>query len=144
MWYSACEGGKAIIDSIATGDKVNIWNRWGDLTINSSQLYYRLKVIDLNGDVSYSKIVSIPISGNVAFNIFPNPLKDYLHVTLSGRNETANLQIINTEGRLMISKKVYLDGETFFSINTSSLAPGKYSLIVNNKEGRYIKEFFKK
>ena len=66
--------------------------------------YYRLKTVDKNGSISYSKVVAIQVSAiiNQVF-IYPNPAKDF--ILINGKN-IEQISIIDNAGRIILSKKV--------------------------------------
>ncbi len=73
------------------------------------------------------------------FSINPNPSFWYIDVTLPD-NKTASYYIANNQGSIM-QKGVIQEGNE--RINIESLAAGKYSLHVINKEFKMVKSFIK-
>lgn len=73
-----------------------------------------------------------------AINIYPNPVKDFLIVDLSGEKfKNPSYQLFDGTGR-MISKDELKNMKT--EINTSALSAGLYMLTVSS-EGKTIKTF---
>ena len=73
------------------------------------------------------------------FSINPNPSFWYIDVSLPD-NKTASYYIANNQGSIM-QKGVIQEGNE--RINIESLAAGKYSLHVINKEFKMVKSFIK-
>lgn len=90
--------------------------------------YYRLKIVDENKKVSYSKV--IPLSGPVPeVKVYPNPAAD--HLTVSYGAGTQNICIYNSAGRLLFQKKT--DPNSYQAgFDLSSFAKGLYYLVCEN------------
>ncbi len=99
-------------------------------TVNSQQStesFYRIKAIGKDGSVAYSDVISETDNNSSAFNMFPNPVKDVLHVTgLSATNKTT-LTISNVQGNIMKGASVQAGSYNF---NVSQLKQGTYYLQV--------------
>ena len=100
--------------------------------------YYRLRLVDLDGNSKYSSVRSVEIKGsNFGIRIVPNPVVDYavLKFTAS-KNESVPLFIINAEGKRMISKLITVKtGQNEIDLDQwSSLAPGVYIVQVVTSE----------
>lgn len=100
-----------------------------DVNAKAGINYYRLKVMDIDGKVSYSKIVAITINGskktNPSFVIYPNPLPKGNELKIAGieKSETIIL-IVNTLGQPVFDKTFSHNGGI---INiTPNLASGMY------------------
>ena len=107
--------------------------------------YYRLRIVDVNGDYSFSKIVSVNISNNSLFELSPNPANDILFIKLKGRvSELIALQIFDISGRLMHEETIFLGNQTPIPINIFKLPKGNYYLkLVGSKthfEYKFIKQ----
>lgn len=106
--------------------------------------FYRLKMVDIDGKFTYSKIVAIKIdSKNNTLLIFPNPAKDVLYVQANGVNEMATIQIVDATGRKLKEEKITLNGNTSFSIDINNLSKGIYSLLLKSKSINEQKKFVK-
>jgi len=106
--------------------------------------FYRLKLIDKDGKPGYSKIVSVNINQLFTLKISPNPAENILLVQATGANETAIFQVTDASGRRLKEVKVYLNGNTSFSININTLSKGIYNLQLRTKTKietrRFVKE----
>ena len=88
-------------------------------------------------EIDLSNIISIdnPTTSN-KISIFPNPVQNVFYVNL-GENRTANLEIYDTQGNLLLSKDIISEKE----IDVSSLSSGLYAVLIDKK---YIGNIIKK
>ena len=71
--------------------------------ISSAYVYYRLKLISMEGSVSYSKTINLPLreTGKPGISIAPNPVKETLQLNISSLAENKmQLFIYDFAGRL--------------------------------------------
>ena len=103
--------------------------------------YYRLKMIDANGKITYSSIVSL-INADKGFdvmNIAPNPIvggRFNLNVSAA---QKANMDIVITDmqGRVMQKNSVsMIAGFNTIPVNVSNFAKGTYQVYGFTAEGR--------
>ncbi|UEG50205.1 endonuclease [Ferruginibacter lapsinanis] len=107
-------------------------------------VYYRLKMIDIDGRASFSKIVSVRLDNTVkATLIYPNPARDVLTIKLL-QNLKANsiLTITDAIGRTIMQKNVTTT-QNIIPLNIQTLAAGKYFVTIKN-EGELIHQSFVK
>ncbi len=104
--------------------------------------FYRLKMIDTNGNFSYSKTVMVRFTGVTRLQVFPNPVTDVRNIQATG-NEIATVQITDAAGRLMKQQKAALTGNTFLSVDVTSLPKGTYYLILQSGSRKEVAEFIK-
>lgn len=98
--------------------------------------YYRLKILDADGQFTYSKIVSVKIdAGMFTLKISPNPAKNILFVLVNGESGKSIFQITDAGGRKLNEGIISLTNSTSFSIDINSLPKGIYNLqlFTNNK-----------
>lgn len=103
-----------------------------DSRIEKGLLYYRLKMVDLDKQFSYSKIISIQNDNlsdklvSLDHFIFRDAMLQY---SISSReNLTYTINMYNTEGKIVLSKKNERtdSGTSIKSIDTSGLPAGAY------------------
>ena len=96
-----------------------------DNTNLAGVVYYRLEIVDRNGDLSYSEVkeLRIDIGGLI---ISPNPAKDF--ITISGGN-IKEVKISDVSGRVL------LVGNTN-KVDVRGLASGVYYITMQTKDGR--------
>ena len=90
-------------------------------------LYYRLKMIDLDGKFKYSKIVSVRLNNNFSNAIvYPNPVAGQLNIKLDEELQSASaLQIMDVTGRIVKQQSVNT-GDINIGLDVNSLSPGRY------------------
>ena len=99
---------------------------------------YRLQSVDKDAKFTYSDIKTVRNGLIGTVNIFPNPAKDYVNITLgSTDNATGNLSIrlISQSGQLLVEKKVTNTGGTTVSLAVSSFPQGNYLIQVTGADG---------
>ncbi|NNU33779.1 hypothetical protein HK413_05825 [Mucilaginibacter sp. S1162] len=125
------DGGKkfSTLDSLTSANP-GVYN---DLDPNpvKGQNLYRLKQIDLTGNISYSSIIPVMYADNVVNNItanlisvYPNPVKSMLNLTVTpATTATANykITITNTTGSLIKSST---SNNPTWQGDVSALSPG--------------------
>ncbi len=120
-----------------------------DDTLIPGTVFYRLRWLDNQGLVSYSRILSFtrPLDPNMSFmQLQPNPASTQLSVTLfSTKEEVANLHLYTAVGQLLTSYPADLHaGTTSFIIPVNDLSAATYFLMVETKDARQVKAFVKK
>ncbi|MBP6431896.1 MAG: T9SS type A sorting domain-containing protein [Ferruginibacter sp.] len=99
--------------------------------------YYRLKVIDRDGKVSYSEIRKVNfglIGGSV--KVYPIPAITNVNITVTNAmiNQSATISVLSIDGRLVHQQNISALSQTE-TISVSKLAAGKYILrIVTSNE----------
>ena len=110
--------------------------------IDSEQLsgvtYYRLKQVDMNGEVETFYPVSASCKGGVQGNVLttnPNPSTDGFYVNLFTETMEGNgqLTILDASGRRVYEKAISIkNGNTIFHIGDFDVEPGMYYIQVSN------------
>jgi Secretion system C-terminal sorting domain len=103
--------------------------------------YYRLKMIDTDGQFAYSKIVAIELSKPISkeWVLFPNPVKDKLF--LSGNEDvlgTEVVKIVDIAGKILQTMTVQ---QLRNGLSINNLPNGIYFLDINNRLQNERKEF---
>ncbi|KYP14075.1 T9SS type A sorting domain-containing protein [Flavihumibacter sp. CACIAM 22H1] len=79
--------------------------------LNSSSVYYRIKIIRTDGSTGYSNTIRLSLSEKIkdGFVILPNPVRTSTKLTIVvSKNQLGTIKIFNTVGALMKSNPVYL------------------------------------
>jgi hypothetical protein len=109
-----------------------------DLTMNYiddltySENYYRLKIVEYSGDITYSNIINISNKINDDILIYPNPTKDILNI-----KTTKNINRISLFNELGV--EFVIENPTS-QIDLSSLSKGIYIVKINIDENTIIKK----
>ena len=95
--------------------------------------YYRLKQVDFDGRISYSKIVSIYFSRENDITVFPNPTHDIININLNTVPINVEFIVQDGYGKIVLHKK-YNDIQ-FADLDVSNLEAGIYFLKIKNENG---------
>ncbi len=104
--------------------------------ITASVIYYRLKMVDIDGKSSYSKVVNIKNNTNAnGLVVYPNPAVNMITVKFEKTLATASLlRITDVTGRTIEQVQVARNTNSL-QVNTSKLPSGRYFIqITNNSE----------
>ena len=118
-----------------------------DGTPGKEMNYYRLKSFDMNGESSYSKIISISFSGKAPFNIeniSPVPAKERINCNIYSQTEVpVKLFSYDVSGRKLIEKPFLLNiGTNTIEEDVASLTSGIYLLRVQMDDGKKVIQRF--
>lgn len=83
--------------------------RYADAPKYGGKVFYRLKITDRNGHVTYSQIAVVSFESvlRTGFTVMPNPVKDnYSLLVTAGTDETADIFISDMTGRVVQKKTV--------------------------------------
>jgi hypothetical protein len=99
--------------------------------LSSSLIYYRLKMVDKDGNYSYSNVVTISladITGHVT--VSPNPAADKIMVTVGALSDgKAQWNITDNAGRMVMKGSAQLKkGRNTMPVNINKLSSGIYYL----------------
>jgi Secretion system C-terminal sorting domain len=101
--------------------------------------YYRLNFFDEDGSSEYSKTIAISdeVTKDLKIaSIFPNPGSSELNIDFSVSKETTVLfSLADGSGRSLIEASYEAKGVGTYTINTDSLAPGVYILVITTEDG---------
>lgn len=61
--------------------------------------YYRLKLVDINGTATYSRIVAVRFGEEHHFQVHPNPASDV--ITVTGSSQLQQLQVLDLNGKVI-------------------------------------------
>lgn len=115
------------------------------IAISSKQkLYYRIKMMDIDGKFSYSNVVVVgPVKDQSGLMIYPNPVKGRrLNVKLNQPFQNVQVKIIDAVGRIHSAlNKNTLHSNGQLTIDVGNLSKGLYLLKVEANEETYLKQF---
>ncbi|HEX9511569.1 MAG TPA: T9SS type A sorting domain-containing protein [Puia sp.] len=119
-----------------------------DLRSPSGNSYYRLRLVNSDGGIKYSKVVTLN-NGNASakMQVFPNPAGAVVNYTLnSTAADQVTVEVFNLAGIVVMSRQQQLSaGTNQQSLAISTLKSGNYFLKVINREGnnQYVQPFVK-
>jgi len=94
---------------------------------------YRIKTVDVDGKIQYSKTIMIRFNGSgAALTAFPNPVKDVLQLQTSMKGNL-EVQVYNATGHL-VNQSMYKNAASAFSfsLDLNRLNTGLYVVMVSN------------
>ncbi len=89
--------------------------------------YYRLKMVDKDGQFTYSPIRMINNNSDGQMTIYPNPARERVTVTYPANNGIAQLQLTDMSGRILRRTTVEA-ASVHTSMNIKGLPSGKYNI----------------
>jgi hypothetical protein len=96
--------------------------------------FYRLKQMDLNGNVTYSKIILIN-TDKAALEIVstaPNPAKDKIEIMLAGNTENVRAEVVNMVGKTVLTVDNGARNYNPMQLDISKLEPGYYLVKISD------------
>lgn len=123
----------------AQGNAENYYT-FDDIQPYSGVSYYRLKLVNADGDFSYTYIRSVELKGFEIVNVFPVPVRggSDLNVQLNNSVAVGNLsvEVIDVLGRSLYQTIQAVNGSsTMFSVPMSQLQAGNYYLRLIDANG---------
>lgn len=107
--------------------------RYNHTTLQNGTVYYRLRMVDIDGKYEYSNVLAARVfCAGKAIVVYPNPANSYLQVTATGFDSGITGKLYNSIGQLVMEKKM-VNGTN--KLETSRLADGTYNLVVSGSDG---------
>ncbi|MFY7965024.1 MAG: GEVED domain-containing protein [Chitinophagaceae bacterium] len=107
----------------------------------SKDAYYRLKQIAKDGSILYSNVISIKgarVNGIVMGNVYPNPTRDLLNVTVATSTaKNANVIITDLLGKVVLkTARTLTQGDNNLQVNVEKLSAGNYTIHIVDADGK--------
>lgn len=94
--------------------------------------FYRLKMLDKDGQFAYSNVIAVKSTDGIRkMIVFPNPATDFLFIQSGDNKGPASLSVIDALGRLVKKEQQLLTGNNAFSIDLRSLPKGHYYVVLD-------------
>ena len=108
----------------------------------SKNLYYRLKMIDIDGRFNYSKIVSVRLNDNIYnVNVYPNPVVNKLTVKFDQAfTEKSIIQVTDLVGRTILQSSVAA-AQNKIELDVNRLPAGRYFIRISNGTETFNQSF---
>ena len=102
-------------------------------------MYYRLKQVDLDGTVSYSRIISIRQGAEAGLSlvIYPNPASEQLNLRLPASQKVNGVRVFSVSGAQVMSQEGELEW-----LDIKSLPTGVYVVEVRTLTGNVLRQRF--
>jgi hypothetical protein len=107
-------------------------------SINSTVIYYRVKLVDADGKIKYSNTVVVRLSGINGVKSWPNPFTTGIYVSFYSKvNTMLEIRITDAAGKTAVkSKYAVLKGNNQLNLsNLERLAKGIYMIQIKDKTG---------
>lgn len=121
---------------------INVKYLFNDERPSKGKNFYRLQQVDLDGKVSYTKIVVVDFEGeDTELQVFPNPSSEgigfnvILPTSVTGDIE---IKVTDAAGRQMISKRFRYEGGTIQL--PADFAKGFYTLTISTQKENYVRK----
>jgi len=103
--------------------------------------FYRLRVINTNNSVEYSKIIAVRFENSITLQAFPNPARNSLNLQITQPKGPIRIQLFDMTGRMVKALELQSNGSTMStSVDVSNLTKGAYLLRANDQVIKLIKE----
>jgi|GEM_PF-888585 len=155
-WSSAAQAEYVGFSLERSGDGVSFSSLGADLPPSSGYLldesplsgesFYRMRAVDLAGEVHYSEVQTVSFSEENTFSVqaFPNPFQDAfsIHIDADNAEEVFTVTLSDCFGRLVLSKEIQaVGGNAKVELNAlNTLASGVYILNISNGQEQIIKK----
>lgn len=112
--------------------------------INEAAIYYRIKVTDINGNITYSDVLKLNLHEDLfKATISPNPSNGFTNIGFNAKSTGMfRIELYNTAGKLLRTINHHADAgyNTFRLDKLDRFAPGMYFIrISNNMHTSYLK-----
>ncbi len=113
-----------------------------DGNANSKNLFYRIKIKGIAGQVDYSNIQQLQNEGSTEILVFPNPATDILQLQLNNNYGKMSARIINSNGQQVKYMQLTVTNSTI-AIPVKNLVAGLYWLHLQNGPDKQVLQFIK-
>jgi trimeric autotransporter adhesin len=114
--------------------------------VTANFIYYRIKVINKNGVVTYSQTVKITLGDNAKITVMPNPFSSFLNIQLTAsKKNKATITIFNARGQNVYGNSFTLQkGTSSYNINGFGALPkGIYVVTIVTEERSWQQKLLK-
>jgi hypothetical protein len=114
-----------------------------DMNPKSGVNYYRLKQVDFNGDVHYSKLTEVIMNTvkSEQVKIYPNPAVSFVNIDVPSTVETVTTEIRTIDGRVIKSET--FSNTSKATVSVQDLIPGVYYMHVQMGSQTIVKTVLK-
>ncbi len=105
--------------------------------------YYRLKQVDIDGRITYSRTIAITFDDKgKLMTVYPNPARDNLNISFASPQQNVLIQIHTIDGKLVRQASVG-NVQRNADLNVTGLIPGTYLLKILIGNGTQVVKFIK-
>ncbi len=122
------------------------YNSWDNNPLKHKN-YYRLKMVDLDGQYTYSEVLTINLAADRTeiSNLYPNPAQDILNLSFVIAEDAAiNIQMMDVSGKVLKTQTIHLNkGFKTIKLDVEHLAAGKYFISIPSLQEHSTYTFIK-
>jgi uncharacterized repeat protein (TIGR03803 family) len=107
----------------------------------SGKNYYRLKMIDNDGAVTYSDIKQVKFAVDNSITVFPNPVAAVLNIKNNIKGSQFLITVTDAAGRIV--KETMVTGKPVVSVSLQGIGAGVYTVRVKSGDIVYSSSFIK-
>ena len=110
---------------------------------DAKTVFYRLKLVDVDGNYNYSKIVSVKLQNTSSgITVFPNPAINAVTIKLQQPlTLNSSLKITDVEGREVMRIAIVNAGQQEIPVKVNQLPAGRYVLTISNNKNLLYQSF---
>lgn len=112
------KGGTSVNNYVYTDEKLE----------KAGTYYYRLEMMDSDGKVAYSKIVSVKLKEGFSYHLVST--RNEVVISITGANAMAGIKLIDANGKTLLQQKQKLSGNDVIRIPVNHLASGIYIVTI--------------
>jgi hypothetical protein len=102
-------------------------------------LYYRLRMVDIDGSYTYSKVISVSFTSLFPVYEYPNPVQDVLNLKISlAKSDNLLIQITDIQGKTYYNKTKLVNNNTDVQIDCRRWPSQLYLIKVTASNGDII------
>jgi hypothetical protein len=106
-----------------------------DFLNTATALFYRIKIVDKDGKITYSKTVPVKLNKSDEISVWPNPFINSVSFTYkTGKAVTLNVRLLNISGQKIQEQQFKIDAGTSNLVinNLKNIPTGNYLLELHN------------
>ncbi len=129
------------ITALNNGSFSTIYNSKDNFPLKGTNIY-RLKLIDIFGNFSYSGLASVDITDSKAPVVFPNPAKNIIHIG-RGTETVKHINLYDISGKVIL-RRSYANSDNIIEISVSGLVRGTYIVEITTTSNVYRDKLIKR
>ncbi|HOX77050.1 MAG TPA: Omp28-related outer membrane protein [Bacteroidales bacterium] len=133
--------GGTITEGNGTNEITVTWGAAGDGWVKVTETNGVCSFTTLEYEVVIDECIGVGENGMASFMIYPNPVKEEMMISFTGKTTNCRMVILNQLGQVMIDQMTGNNKQ--ISVNTSMLSKGLYSIVVYTDNGLIEKKFVK-
>lgn len=102
--------------------------------------FYRLRIVDLDGQFTFSKIILLNRNSSAKISVYPNPANQIIKIemeSLAVHNYELNLTDIAGRNTL-VERRISVKGLNYWELNVNQIVSGFYILSVRDKQDEVV------